>query len=79
MKRWALYKFGSLSPIYLLACEPSTIVRSSARRSERLSMTSRAVAAAIIDEDPHVYEEKHVHAVYEEIAPHFSSTRYKVS
>jgi tRNA (uracil-5-)-methyltransferase TRM9 len=42
-------------------------------------MTSRAVAAAIIDEDPHVYEEKHVHAVYEEIAPHFSSTRYKVS
>jgi tRNA (uracil-5-)-methyltransferase TRM9 len=24
------------------------------------------------------YEEQHVHSVYEEIAPHFSSTRYKV-
>jgi hypothetical protein len=25
------------------------------------------------------YEEKHVHTVYEQIATHFSSTRYKVS
>ena len=24
------------------------------------------------------YEEEHVHAVYEQIASHFSSTRYKV-
>lgn len=24
------------------------------------------------------YEEQHVHSVYEAIAPHFSSTRYKV-
>lgn len=24
------------------------------------------------------YEEEHVHKVYQEIAPHFSSTRYKV-
>jgi hypothetical protein len=24
------------------------------------------------------YEEEHVHAVYDEIASHFSSTRYKV-
>jgi tRNA (uracil-5-)-methyltransferase TRM9 len=24
------------------------------------------------------YEEEHVHSVYEEIATHFSSTRYKV-
>ncbi|OQN99599.1 hypothetical protein B0A48_14741 [Cryoendolithus antarcticus] len=26
---------------------------------------------------PNAYEEQHVHSVYEEIAPHFSSTRYK--
>jgi hypothetical protein len=26
-----------------------------------------------------VYEEQHVHQVYEQIASHFSSTRYKVS
>ncbi|KAN0065282.1 tRNA methyltransferase, has a role in tRNA modification [Thecaphora frezii] len=29
------------------------------------------------DFDPLAYEEKNVHAVYETIAPHFSSTRYK--
>ncbi|OQO00012.1 hypothetical protein B0A48_14215 [Cryoendolithus antarcticus] len=28
-------------------------------------------------EEPNSYEEQHVHSVYEEIAPHFSSTRYK--
>jgi len=41
-------------------------------------MTSRAVAATVVDEDPRIYEQKNVHAVYDEIAPHFSSTRYKV-
>ena len=31
------------------------------------------------NEDPgEVYEQRHVHDVYQEIAPHFSSTRYKV-
>ncbi|KAL8769819.1 MAG: hypothetical protein Q9209_004257 [Squamulea sp. 1 TL-2023] len=29
------------------------------------------------DEDPKDYEDKHVHEVYEQIASHFSSTRYK--
>ncbi|KAI0748183.1 S-adenosyl-L-methionine-dependent methyltransferase [Daedaleopsis nitida] len=28
-------------------------------------------------QDPQAYEDAHVHAVYDEIAPHFSSTRYK--
>jgi tRNA (uracil-5-)-methyltransferase TRM9 len=28
---------------------------------------------------PEAYEEEHVHSVYEEIAGHFSSTRYKAS
>ncbi len=34
----------------------------------------------IADSDPYgeSYEAQHVHAVYEQIAPHFSSTRYKV-
>lgn len=35
------------------------------------------VAPTIIDDDPQNYESRHVHEVYEEIAPHFSSTRYK--
>ncbi|TFK92125.1 S-adenosyl-L-methionine-dependent methyltransferase [Polyporus arcularius HHB13444] len=31
----------------------------------------------VSSENPQVYEDVHVHAVYDEIAPHFSSTRYK--
>jgi hypothetical protein len=30
------------------------------------------------NDPPTAYEEQHVHAVYEQIASHFSSTRYKV-
>lgn len=37
------------------------------------------VTATTVDKDPQQYEDEHVHAVYEDIAPHFSSTRYKVS
>ncbi|KAJ3906444.1 hypothetical protein F5879DRAFT_1069556 [Lentinula edodes] len=40
-------------------------------------MAPRSVTSATISEDPLAYEEKHVHSVYEQIAPHFSSTRYK--
>ncbi|KAL8895015.1 MAG: hypothetical protein Q9192_003902 [Flavoplaca navasiana] len=29
------------------------------------------------DQNPHEYEKEHVHEVYEQIASHFSSTRYK--
>ncbi|KZT09467.1 S-adenosyl-L-methionine-dependent methyltransferase [Laetiporus sulphureus 93-53] len=36
-----------------------------------------AVKAVTVSDDPQVYEDEHVHAVYDEIAPHFSSTRYK--
>lgn len=36
------------------------------------------VPATIVPEDPQSYEQDHVHTVYDEIAPHFSSTRYKV-
>lgn len=31
------------------------------------------------EQESRAYEEKHVHTVYQEIASHFSSTRYKVS
>ncbi|RPD66208.1 S-adenosyl-L-methionine-dependent methyltransferase [Lentinus tigrinus ALCF2SS1-7] len=31
----------------------------------------------VASENPQTYEDVHVHAVYDEIAPHFSSTRYK--
>ncbi|KAH9926163.1 uncharacterized protein B0H18DRAFT_1211172, partial [Fomitopsis serialis] len=36
-----------------------------------------AVKAVTVSDDPQVYEDAHVHSVYDEIAPHFSSTRYK--
>ncbi|KAI0046711.1 S-adenosyl-L-methionine-dependent methyltransferase [Auriscalpium vulgare] len=35
------------------------------------------VTPAVIDDDPSAYETKHVHEVYDQIASHFSSTRYK--
>lgn len=38
----------------------------------------KTVTAAVVDSDPTKYEEQHVHAVYDQIASHFSSTRYKV-
>ena len=41
-------------------------------------MPANPVSAVTVSDDPRVYEDKHVHAVYNEIAPHFSSTRYKV-
>lgn len=37
------------------------------------------VTATTVDEEPQAYEDKHVHAVYDEIASHFSATRYKAS
>ncbi len=40
---------------------------------------STAVTATVVAENPQDYEDTHVHSVYDEIAPHFSSTRYKVS
>lgn len=36
-----------------------------------------AVTTTAISQNPQTYEDEHVHAVYDEIAPHFSSTRYK--
>ncbi|KAI0725164.1 S-adenosyl-L-methionine-dependent methyltransferase [Fomitopsis betulina] len=36
-----------------------------------------AVAAVTVSDDPQVYEDAHVHYVYDQIAPHFSTTRYK--
>ena len=35
--------------------------------------------ATVVDDEPGAYEQKHVHAVYEHIASHFSATRYKVA
>jgi hypothetical protein len=33
----------------------------------------------VSEQDSRAYEEEHVHVVYQQIAHHFSSTRYKVS
>lgn len=40
-------------------------------------MKSVASTVVVGDDDPQAYEDQHVHAVYDHIAPHFSSTRYK--
>lgn len=38
----------------------------------------KSVTSAVVDnDDPQAYEDQHVHAVYDHIASHFSSTRYK--
>jgi tRNA (uracil-5-)-methyltransferase TRM9 len=37
------------------------------------------VILTVVDDNPEAYEERHVHAVYDHIASHFSSTRYKVA
>ncbi|KAL0947047.1 hypothetical protein HGRIS_013190 [Hohenbuehelia grisea] len=37
----------------------------------------RDVVSAVIEGDPQAYENEHVHGVYEQIASHFSMTRYK--
>ncbi|KAI0670314.1 S-adenosyl-L-methionine-dependent methyltransferase [Trametes maxima] len=34
-------------------------------------------ATTVSADDPQTYEDTHVHAIYDQIAPHFSSTRYK--
>jgi len=50
-----------------------TIVRSVYSRMP----ASKAVSVVEVSDDPQKYEDEHVHSVYDEIAPHFSSTRYK--
>jgi len=42
-------------------------------------MASHSVTTAVVADSPQVHEDLYVHAIYDQIAPHFSSTRYKVS
>jgi len=42
-------------------------------------MAPRPLQAAKVHGKPEVYEDQNVHAIYDDIAAHFSSTRYKVS
>lgn len=47
----------------------------------KLVMTSaspKLSPAPVENNDPEDHEKRHVHQVYDQIAPHFSSTRYKV-
>lgn len=41
--------------------------------------SSTDVITTVVDTDPSTYEAKHVHEIYDRIASHFSSTRYKVN
>jgi hypothetical protein len=38
----------------------------------------QALEAVTVEGKPEEYEERNVHAIYDTIAAHFSSTRYKV-
>jgi len=38
----------------------------------------KPVKSVTVVDDPQVHEDQYVHAVYDQIASHFSSTRYKV-
>jgi len=42
-------------------------------------MAPRVLEPAMVEGKPEVYEDENVHAIYNEIATHFSSTRYKVN
>jgi hypothetical protein len=42
-------------------------------------MAPRVLEAAKVVGEPDEFEYRNVHTIYDEIAPHFSSTRYKVS
>ena len=41
-------------------------------------MAPRPLQAAKVEGNPEIYENQNVHAIYDDIATHFSSTRYKV-
>ncbi|VDB82624.1 unnamed protein product [Peniophora sp. CBMAI 1063] len=40
-------------------------------------MSAKQVTVAVVDDSPSTYESRHVHDVYDQIASHFSTTRYK--
>jgi len=42
-------------------------------------MAPKVVSQVTIDLDPETYETQNVHVTYDQIASHFSSTRYKVT
>lgn len=42
-------------------------------------MAPKTVKTVQITDDPQTHEAQHVHEIYDQIASHFSSTRYKVS
>ncbi|EFQ32213.1 uncharacterized protein GLRG_07357 [Colletotrichum graminicola M1.001] len=54
--------------------QPSTDAASRQQPAEGVQGKEKDAAA---DDDADAYESRHVHTVYEAIAPHFSSTRYK--
>lgn len=53
-------------------------VRACVRSKSHMQEQLREDATDTMEDRGEDYEEEHVHSVYEEIAPHFSSTRYKV-
>jgi len=73
MRQWVLFDFACIQveeeKIYsLIRPIPLKI----------LPMPPRTLETVIIEGKPENYEDLNVHAIYDEIAPHFALTRYKV-
>lgn len=77
-RRWA-FRFEALLVSYeCMICTTCFHFKSLLPDHHHLYMSSKPVTVAVINEDPSTYESRHVHNVYDQIASHFSTTRYKV-
>ncbi|RDB24185.1 tRNA (carboxymethyluridine(34)-5-O)-methyltransferase [Hypsizygus marmoreus] len=74
---WDSFELNNFVFEYSIEVATKTSVLILHPRSPRKSMAPKTVATTVVDEDPQEYEDKNVHAIYDEIASHFSSTRYK--
>jgi hypothetical protein len=78
MKKWDLFRaifltaYVRLECISLFACNHHLF-------ATPFLMAPKVVSEVAVDLDPEFYETKNVHAIYDQIAHHFSSTRYKVN
>ena len=73
MRQWGLFDFIDTKETYSLI-KPIALLFS----EKILPMPPRTLETVIIESKPQDYEDLNVHAIYDEIAPHFASTRYKV-
>ena len=77
-----LYQFQTTCSVLVSSSTASIILLHEVRTPSEEKLPTPMppeVTATVVDDNPEAYEERHVHAVYDHIASHFSSTRYKVA